>query len=204
MRMPEHAAAVGPDGRRLPISLSRAGGVEPQGCKPLEWIRCAAAIAACGGTTGPGLVACLAVAAPGCIKCDDLDRQAYSAEQMSAMSMARRTEMRLPESLPTKPSQADQPVYAFAAFDGDYAPAVPRLPRSQENQVRHRLRKEGRIWRMCRPLPHRRPGLRRRVGQLQQRLIERATLPTGQAGFGEAHGPHPQRPVTQRSGAAIS
>ena len=30
--------------------------------------------------------------------------------------------MRLPQSLPTKPSQADQPVYAFAAFDGDVRP----------------------------------------------------------------------------------
>lgn len=41
----------------------------PQGCSALEWIGCAAAIAGCATLSGPALVACVAAAAPNCVKC---------------------------------------------------------------------------------------------------------------------------------------
>lgn len=44
-------------------------GITPQGCSGLEAIACAGALAACGSLTGPALVACVAAAAPSCVKC---------------------------------------------------------------------------------------------------------------------------------------
>ncbi len=51
------------------FAISGETGVTPQGCNALEWIGCAAAVAACVGLSGPALVACVAAAAPGCVKC---------------------------------------------------------------------------------------------------------------------------------------
>ena len=45
------------------------GGISLQGCNALEWVGCAAAVAGCTMLTGPALVACVASAAPGCVKC---------------------------------------------------------------------------------------------------------------------------------------
>lgn len=44
------------------------GAVEPQGCNAFEWAQCAAVIAAC-AASGAGVAACVAAAAPSCLKC---------------------------------------------------------------------------------------------------------------------------------------
>lgn len=46
-----------------------ASGVQPQGCNVFEWAGCAAAVAGCAALSGPALIACVAAAAPGCVKC---------------------------------------------------------------------------------------------------------------------------------------
>jgi hypothetical protein len=45
------------------------GGLRLQGCNAFEWIKCGAVVAGCGSLSGPALIACVAAAAPGCIKC---------------------------------------------------------------------------------------------------------------------------------------
>jgi hypothetical protein len=67
--MPMYMAAARSRSLATPSVSADREGVQPQGCNVLEWIGCAAAVAACGGISGPGVVACLAAAAPGCIKC---------------------------------------------------------------------------------------------------------------------------------------
>ena len=49
------------------------GLVVPQSCNVLEWVGCASAIVGCGalciGSFGTACIACVAAAAPGCVKC---------------------------------------------------------------------------------------------------------------------------------------
>lgn len=45
-----------------------AGAVEPQKCDTWDLVRCAAVIAAC-AASGAGVAACVAAAAPSCLKC---------------------------------------------------------------------------------------------------------------------------------------
>lgn len=40
-----------------------------QGCNVFEWAACAAVVAGCSALSGPALIACVAAAAPGCVKC---------------------------------------------------------------------------------------------------------------------------------------
>lgn len=46
-----------------------ASGLRPQGCNVFDWAKCASVLAACASLSGPALVACVAGAAPGCLKC---------------------------------------------------------------------------------------------------------------------------------------
>jgi hypothetical protein len=46
-----------------------SNGISPQGCNVFEWAGCAAAVAGCAALSGPALIACVAAAAPGCVKC---------------------------------------------------------------------------------------------------------------------------------------
>jgi hypothetical protein len=49
------------------------GLVVPQSCNVLEWVGCASAVAGCAalciGSFSIGCIACVAAAAPGCVKC---------------------------------------------------------------------------------------------------------------------------------------
>ncbi len=69
MRMPsEYAPAPVQSDPRF-NSRGATAGVSPQGCNVFEWAGCAAAIAGCAALSGPALIACVAAAAPGCVKC---------------------------------------------------------------------------------------------------------------------------------------
>jgi hypothetical protein len=69
MRLPRAymPAPVQRDTRHLAPSATI--GISPQGCNVFEWAGCAAAIAGCAALSGPALIACVAAAAPGCVKC---------------------------------------------------------------------------------------------------------------------------------------
>lgn len=43
--------------------------LQPQGCSVFEAIACAGALAGCAALSGPAAIACVAAAAPGCVKC---------------------------------------------------------------------------------------------------------------------------------------
>jgi hypothetical protein len=67
MRMPDYL----PIARLTPArnTSNGEGGVALQGCNAWDWIKCGAVVAGCAGLSGPALVACVAAAAPSCIKC---------------------------------------------------------------------------------------------------------------------------------------
>jgi hypothetical protein len=70
MKMPEYMPSPTRVLREWPAQPVRIDGLTAQGCSPLQWVGCAAQIAACTAATGGvGLVACLAAAAPNCISC---------------------------------------------------------------------------------------------------------------------------------------
>jgi hypothetical protein len=72
MKMPLHQPYSVRSASDRGVPFRASDGIRPQSCKPWEWVGCAAAIAACTAATGGvGLVACLATAAPQCIKCVD-------------------------------------------------------------------------------------------------------------------------------------
>jgi hypothetical protein len=69
MRMPSAYAPAPVQGDPRFNRRSATAGISPQGCNVFEWAGCAAAIAGCAALSGPALIACVAAAAPGCVKC---------------------------------------------------------------------------------------------------------------------------------------
>lgn len=67
MKLPGSAPAAERSFDCRPVRWSEiSAGLHPQGCSPWKAVGCVAAIAGC-ATSGPGLLACLAAVAPGCI-----------------------------------------------------------------------------------------------------------------------------------------
>jgi hypothetical protein len=64
---PNMSAARGRSSSRA--ASAKDDGLRLQGCNAFEWIRCGAIVAGCAGLSGPALIACVAAAAPGCVKC---------------------------------------------------------------------------------------------------------------------------------------
>jgi hypothetical protein len=56
-------------GESLRGTSAYEGAISPQGCNALEWLKCGAIVATCTGLSGPALIACVAAAAPECLKC---------------------------------------------------------------------------------------------------------------------------------------
>lgn len=69
MRLPGAYVAVPAQRDTRPLIPDATGGIRPQGCNVFEWAGCAAAVAGCAALSGPALIACVAAAAPGCVKC---------------------------------------------------------------------------------------------------------------------------------------
>lgn len=69
MRMPIELSPVRTSARARVGRPTSYEGLSVQGCNVFEWAGCAAAIAGCAALSGPALVACVAAAAPGCVKC---------------------------------------------------------------------------------------------------------------------------------------
>ena len=63
------AALRGTEATNVHHMLGTPGRLTPQGCNPFEWAGCAGAIAGCAALSGPSFIACVAAAAPGCLKC---------------------------------------------------------------------------------------------------------------------------------------
>jgi hypothetical protein len=63
------AALRGTEAVNVHNMLGTPDRLTPQGCNVFEWAGCAAAVAGCAALSGPALIACVAAAAPGCVKC---------------------------------------------------------------------------------------------------------------------------------------
>ena len=78
-KMPGFNATASLASQQLPYqsAFCEQGGnnglVVPQSCNVLEWVGCASAVAGCvtlcSGSFGAACIACVAAAAPGCVKC---------------------------------------------------------------------------------------------------------------------------------------